>query len=128
MAAVCLFTLTCSHRPILVCFVSATNSWVAPKTLICSLLLSKCSARTRRLFLRSDRAPEFRVASHAVNSNHLQSTQARLSVVIGPTLDFAQNNGAPCAAFLDLRLNRPEGANRMIRFSSHALNSRGHLD
>ena len=41
---------------------------------------------------------------------------------------LAQNNGAPCVAFLDLRWNRPEGANRMIKFSSHALNSRAHRD
>src|SRR6266481_8424641 len=107
MAAVCLFTLTCSHRPILVCFVSVTNSWVAPKTLIYSLLLSKCSARTRRLFLRSDGAPEFRVASHAVNSNQLQSTQARLSVVIGPTLDFGPEQRSAMCSFLRLASKPP---------------------
>ncbi len=41
---------------------------------------------------------------------------------------LAQNNGAPCAAFLDLRWNRPEGANRMIKFFRRPLNSRAHLD
>src|SRR5258708_11484918 len=34
----------------------------------------------------------------------------------------------PRAAFLDLRWNRPEGANRMIKFLRHALKSRAHLD
>src|SRR5258708_8529937 len=51
-------------------------------TLICSLLFSKCSAKTHRLFLRSNGATEFLVASHAVNSHQLQSTEARLSVLI----------------------------------------------
>ncbi len=34
----------------------------------------------------------------------------------------------PRADFLDLRWNRPEGANRMIKVLRHALNSRAHLD
>ena len=34
----------------------------------------------------------------------------------------------PTCSFLRLTWNRPEGANRMIKFLWHALNSRAHLD
>lgn len=49
MAAVCEFTLTRSHRPTFVCFVSVISSWFAPKGLICRLRLmfSICSAIKR---------------------------------------------------------------------------------
>src|SRR5258708_29793649 len=43
--AVCLFTLTCSHRPIFICFVSVATFLVALDALICGLLFSKCSAK-----------------------------------------------------------------------------------
>ena len=43
--AVFQFTLTCSHGPIFICFVSVTTFSVALEALICSLLVSKCSAK-----------------------------------------------------------------------------------
>src|SRR5258708_17145459 len=43
--AVCLFTLTCSHRPIFICFVTVATFLVALDALICGLLFSKCSAK-----------------------------------------------------------------------------------
>src|SRR6266404_5452110 len=45
------FTLTCSHRPIFISFVSVTAFLVALEALICSLLFSKCSAKNYRLSL-----------------------------------------------------------------------------
>jgi len=43
--AVFQFTLTCSHRPIFICFVSVATFLVALDALICGLLFSKCSAK-----------------------------------------------------------------------------------
>jgi len=45
------FTLTCSHRPIFISFVSVTAFLVALEALHCSLLFSKCSAKNYRLSL-----------------------------------------------------------------------------
>jgi ligand-binding sensor domain-containing protein len=43
-------------------------------------------------------------------------------------ISLAANGGMAEDPFLDLRWNRPEGANRMIKFLRHALKSRAHLD
>ena len=64
------------------CFVSITSLSVAPQALICSLLLSKCSARipvVPRLIPRQS-TPDCQ--NHAVNPHRFQSTQGRLSVLI----------------------------------------------
>ena len=48
--AVFQFTLTCSHRPIFICFVCVRDSSVARKHSIRSLKFSKCSAKRRPTF------------------------------------------------------------------------------
>src|SRR6266478_961820 len=82
--AVFQFTLTCSHRPIFICFVSVATFLVALGALICGLLFSKCSAKN--LWLSSLNWALNRqyglVAKPPVNPHQIQSIRARLSVLI----------------------------------------------
>jgi hypothetical protein len=88
MAAVCQFTLTCSHGPIFISFVSVTTFRVGLEALICSLLFSKCSAKNYRLSLilpgqYQHLSPGCQPSSEI--PHQIKLTQARLTVLIRRT-------------------------------------------
>src|SRR6266481_4255404 len=79
------FTLTCSYRPIFVCFVRVTTFLVALEALICSLLFSKCSAKNYRLSLILTGQYQHLFPGCQPSSkipHQIKSTQARLPVPI----------------------------------------------
>ena len=94
VAPVFQFTLTCSHRPISVCFVRITAFLVALEALICGLLFSKCSAKnlwlssfnwtlTRQYGLVAK--PSGKSASNSINTSAFTGThRGPLRPVLGP--------------------------------------------
>src|SRR5882762_939659 len=85
MVEVFQFTLTCSHRPIFISFVSVTAFLVALEALICSLLFSKCSAKNYRLSLILTGQYQHLFPGCQPSSkipHQIKSTQARLPVPI----------------------------------------------
>src|ERR1700693_4520876 len=75
--AVFQFTMTCSHRPIFICFVSCKLLSCAETPRLRSIV-QQAFSKNSPTFSSLQRTPESRVASHAVNPHQLQSTETRL--------------------------------------------------